>query len=44
MTTGTVLTMTEPGAGQAWPADGDAPFMELYGEAMELDAAADSTS
>jgi uncharacterized cupin superfamily protein len=44
VSTGTVLTMAEPGAGHAWPADGDKPFMELYGAAMELDAAKDSTS
>ncbi len=44
VTTGTVLTMTALGAGQAWPADGDAPMMEVYGKAMELDAASDSTS
>jgi uncharacterized cupin superfamily protein len=44
VTTGTVLTMTALGQGHAWPADGDEPFVELYGKAMELDAAEDGRS
>jgi uncharacterized cupin superfamily protein len=44
VTTGTVLTMTALGQGQAWPAGGEEPFMELYGKAMELDAAEDGRS
>ena len=33
--TGTVLAMTAPGAGKAFPADGERPVFELYREAME---------
>ena len=38
LTTGTLLTMPALGAGRAFDAAGERPFLELYQRAMELDA------
>lgn len=37
VSTGTTLTMSSPGQGKAFGADGERPFMELYLEAIERD-------
>jgi uncharacterized cupin superfamily protein len=41
--TGTVLAMTGPGDGKAFPADGEGSFMELYVAAMKAAAEHDAT-
>jgi uncharacterized cupin superfamily protein len=38
LSTGTLLMMTAPGQGKAFPAGADRPIEELYSEAMERDA------
>jgi uncharacterized cupin superfamily protein len=38
VSTGTLLMMTAPGQGKAFPAGTDRPIEELYSEAMERDA------
>ena len=37
VSTGTTLTMSAPGDGKAFGADGERPFMDLYREAIERD-------
>jgi len=38
VSTGTILTMTAPGQGKAYPAGADRPIEELYSAAMERDS------
>ena len=37
LSTGTTLTMSSPGVGKAFGADGEVPFMEAYSAAIERD-------
>ena len=37
LSTGTTVTMSSPGVGKAFGADGEVPFMEAYSAAIERD-------